>query len=435
MFLTWFPFAFLVQSALIFTFNSAMEHKLFWCKVNKFYLNKRIAHLQTTKQDADDIFLVATCVVTDRAKSKWVKEILDHLHQDKRVYIAGCGSMNRGEAMDRSVFFGLYPELFPYEEKIVLLAEDPDQDPRNFSSGLKTPGQKLRTKNYIIIQNWCDNYCSFCLTIFKRGGHRNRPLEEIIAEINQVEAEGGKEVVITGINLAAWWASDTRKSEESRFSYLLEEILKQTTIPRIRISSIDPQYLTDHFFQIVSNPRFVPHFHFSIQSFSDPILKAMNRWYLSDKLDEVLTKIRRLDRPDQDQISIWADIISGFPWETEQDFQITCDAVQKYWITKLHAFPFSDPHQAEKIPASLLPDPIPQAIRKERHSRLIEIGEEVRDRFVESHYGKTMQVLIEEVKNGKSKGRTQNYIQVQLPWEYEKWSIVDVVLDEKNCIY
>ena len=113
-----------------------MEHKLFWCKVNKFYLNKRIAHLQTTKQDADDIFLVATCVVTDRAKSKWVKEILDHLHQDKRVYIAGCGSMNRGEAMDRSVFFGLYPELFPYEEKIVLLAEDPDQDPRNFSSGL-----------------------------------------------------------------------------------------------------------------------------------------------------------------------------------------------------------------------------------------------------------------------------------------------------------
>ena len=265
-----------------------MEHKLFWCKVNKFYLNKRIAHLQTTKQDADDIFLVATCVVTDRAKSKWVKEILDHLHQDKRVYIAGCGSMNRGEAMDRSIFFGLYPELFPYEEKIVLLAEDPDQDPRNFSSGLKTPGQKLRTKNYIIIQNWCDNYCSFCLTIFKRGGHRNRPLEEIIAEINQVEAEGGKEVVITGINLAAWWASDTRKSEESRFSYLLEEILKQTTIPRIRISSIDPQYLTDHFFQIVSNPRFVPHFHFSIQSFSDPILKAMNRWYLSDKLDEVL---------------------------------------------------------------------------------------------------------------------------------------------------
>ena len=67
--------------------------------------------------------------MTDRAKSKWVKEILDHLHQDKRVYIAGCGSMNRGEAMDRSVFFGLYPELFPYEEKIVLLAEDPDQDP------------------------------------------------------------------------------------------------------------------------------------------------------------------------------------------------------------------------------------------------------------------------------------------------------------------
>lgn len=167
-----------------------MEHKVFGCKVNKFYLNKRIAHLEATQQSADDIFLVATCVVTDRAKSKRVKEILDQLHQDKRVYIAGCGSINRGEAMDRDIFFNYYPELRPYEEKILLLAEDPAQDAKSFTNGLKTPNQKLWTKNYIIIQNGCDNYCSFCLTIFKRGPHRNRPLEEIIQEIHQIEAEG-----------------------------------------------------------------------------------------------------------------------------------------------------------------------------------------------------------------------------------------------------
>lgn len=181
-----------------------MEHKVFGCKVNKFYLNKWITHLEETNQAADDIFLVATCVVTDRAKSKWIKEILDQLHQDKRVYIAGCGSISRGKATDRSVFFSHYPELFPYAEKIVLLDEDPSQDAQNFSKGLATPHQKLRTKNYVIVQNGCDNHCSFCLTIFKRGGHRNRPLEEIIEEIKRIEAEGGKEIVITGINLAAW---------------------------------------------------------------------------------------------------------------------------------------------------------------------------------------------------------------------------------------
>lgn len=410
-----------------------MEHKVFGCKVNKFYLNKRIAHLEATQQSADDIFLVATCVVTDRAKSKRVKEILDQLHQDKRVYIAGCGSISRGEAMDRDIFFNYYPELRPYEEKILLLAEDPAQDAKSFTNGLKTPNQKLWTKNYVIIQNGCDNYCSFCLTIFKRGPHRNRPLEEIIQEIHQIESEGWKEIVITGINLAARGASDTRNAGESKLPELLNAILEQTNIPRIRISSIDPQYLTDDFFEIVKNPRFVPHFHFSIQSFSAPVLKLMNRGYSSEKLEEVLTKIRNLDRPDKDQISIWADIICGFPGETEEDFLITCEGVKKHRITKLHAFPFSDHHKAEKIPASLLPNQVPNEIRKERNRRLIEIWDQVRDTFVAQNYGKKFQVLIEETKNGKSKGRTENYIHVVIPGEYEKGSIVEVVLDEKNC--
>lgn len=110
--------------------------------------------------------------------------------------------------------------------------------------------------------------------------------------------------MITGINLAARGASDTRNAGESKLPELLNAILEQTKIPRIRISSIDPQYLTDEFFEIVKNPRFVPHFHFSIQSFATPVLKLMNRGYSSEKLEEVLTKIRNLDRPDKDQISI-----------------------------------------------------------------------------------------------------------------------------------
>ena len=412
-----------------------MEHKVYGCKVNKFYLNKRIAHLEATQQAEDDIFLVATCVVTDRAKLKRVKEILDQLHQDKRVYIAGCGSITKGEATDSAIFFKNYPELAPYEEKILLLAEDPAQSATSFTNGLTTPGQKLRTKNYVIIQNWCDNHCSFCLTIFKRGSHRNRPLTEIIDEIKEIEKQDWQEIVITWINLAARWSQNTRNANESRFPELLRAILEQTSIPRIRISSIDPQYLTDEFFEIVKNPRFVPHFHFSIQSFSDKVLKLMNRGYLSDKLDEVLTKIRNLDRPDRDQISIWADIICGFPGETEEDFEQTCQGVQKYRITKLHAFPFSDHHKADPIPASRLPDQIPNEIRKERNRKLIEIGDQVRDERVAQNYGHKFQVLIEEVKNWKSKWRTENYIHCIIPGEYPKGSLVDIILDEKNCDY
>lgn len=412
-----------------------MQHKVYGCKVNKFYLNKRIAHLEATNQLSDDLFLIATCVVTDRAKSKWVKEVIDQAKHWKQILIAGCGSITKGKATERSDFFDYYPELKLYEENITLLAEDPLEEESELAFSFKMPNQKLWTKNYVIIQNGCDNHCSFCLTIFKRGAHRNRPLSEIIDEIKQIEREGGKEIVLTGINLAAWGSSNTRNADESRFTELLQAILDQTTIPRIRISSLDPQYLNGDFFEIVSNQRFCPHFHLSIQSFSDPVLKLMNRAYDAKKLDEVLTKFRNLNRPDREQISIGADIISGFPWETESDFLTTCEAIKKYRITKLHAFPFSDHHKAEKIPASSLPNQIPQEVRKERNRALIEIGDEIRDAFVAEQYGKKFQVLIEETKNWKSKGRTENYLQVSLPWIYEKGSLVDTILTAENCIF
>lgn len=166
-----------------------MQYKVYGCKVNKFYLNKRIAHLEATNQVNDNLFLVATCVVTDRAKMKWVKEIIDQAKAGKQILIAGCGSITKGKATERSAFFAYYPELAAYQEQITLLAEDPLEEESELAFSFKMPNQKLRTKNYVIIQNGCDNHCSFCLTIFKRGPHRNRPLPEIIEEIKQIEAE------------------------------------------------------------------------------------------------------------------------------------------------------------------------------------------------------------------------------------------------------
>jgi threonylcarbamoyladenosine tRNA methylthiotransferase MtaB len=152
-------------------------------------------------------------------------------------------------------------------------------------------------------------------------------------------------------------------------------------------------------------------------------------------LDYVLKSIRNLNRDDKEYISIWADIITGFAGETDEDFKITCDWLKKYRITKLHAFPFSDHHKAEKIPASLLPNQIPQEIRKERNRKLIEIGDEVRDLFIVENYWRRANVLIEEVKNWKSKWWTDNYLQILLDKEYKSWELVEVEVNENNCIF
>jgi MiaB/RimO family radical SAM methylthiotransferase len=192
-----------------------------------------------------------------------------------------------------------------------------------------------------MIQNGCDTHCTFCLTILKRGKNRSRTLEDIIMEINEFVAGGGKEIVLTGINLAAWGSESTRKPEQSKFSDLLHAIIKYTSVPRIRISSLGPEFLDEKFFELMKNPRFLPHFHFSIQSFSDKVLKLMNRNYDAELLDVVLTRIRNLERDDKEFISIGADIITGFPGETAEEFEKTVEGVRKYGITKLHAFPFS----------------------------------------------------------------------------------------------
>jgi threonylcarbamoyladenosine tRNA methylthiotransferase MtaB len=154
-----------------------------------------------------------------------------------QVAITGCGTLNQGQLISETAFFSLYPELEAHKMNLSLVGEAP-KNPSSTTT-TKNPAEKgLRTKQFLMIQNGCDNHCSFCLTILKRGKHRSRPAKDIIAEIQQIEANGGKEIVLTGINLMARGASTTKNPAESRFPELLEIILQQTNIPRIRISSI-----------------------------------------------------------------------------------------------------------------------------------------------------------------------------------------------------
>lgn len=258
-------------------------------------------------------------------------------------------------------------------------------------------------------------------------------MDEILDEIRYIQDQGGKEIVLTGINLAAWGAKSSLDGS-SDFSYLLQQILKKTSIPRIRISSLDPQYLDDAFFEVVTDKRFLPHFHLSIQSFSDSVLQRMNRAYNRERLDQVLSRLKALKREDQDFISLGADLIVGFPGETVRDFQDTLDGVSYYQINKLHAFPFSQHQRGEKIPAYYLPDQIEFSEKKSRNQKLIALGNHIRADFLRKNIGRKATVLVESFKKGKSIAWTDNYIQVQLPEHYPAGELLELELSEAVMI-
>lgn len=412
-----------------------MQYSVYGCKVNKFYIAKWLQDFKARGIDINNKVLIATCVVTDRAKAKWLKETKKHLQDQKDVFLTWCGAFDKGDSMDYDKFFALYPELSTFRQNLFLLPEDPQEQkdmPSLSDYELNAdvdfnPKTRLFTKKFIVIQSGCDTHCTFCLTILKRGSNRNREAVEILNEIQEFADHGWKEIVITGVNLAAWGATNTRKPQESQFAELLEMMLKRTSIPRIRISSLGPEFLTDRFFDVLSDQRFLPHFHFSIQSFSDNVLKSMNRNYKAAKLDEVLTKIRQINRPDRELISLWADIIVWFPWETEEDFMQTYNGIRDYNITKLHAFPFSSHNKWESVPASTFKNQIPKEIKKEREQKVLTLGDDLRKNLEQKSKGQKMNILLEDCQDGVWSWWTPNYLQWSIVWDYNRGDIVEII--------
>lgn len=436
-----------------------MQFKIFWCKVNKYYTEEWLK--SDYLKDKNGIF-VASCVVTDNAKRKWIKFVKDeikNLEEWEFIFISGCGAFKKWEA--QSDFFEIYPELKEFEGKIIILWEKPEElkleiDKQTkkeekktsplaplpkvegkISSKLKSLPQ-IYTKKFLLIQGWCNSFCTFCLTVQKRWRHYYRDKDDIVSEITDFEFSGGKEVVLTWVNLSAWWLKDTNDVWQSRFAELLEYILENTTIPRLRISSLWPEFIDDKCLEVFKNKRIYPHFHYSIQSGSTKILKAMRRHYTWEYMRDLLVKTKNLQREDWVEVSIWADLIVGFPGETEEDFRDTYNLVKDWLITKVHAFPFSAHKLGESVPAWKFEEQISDQIKKERMWELEFIADSVRDDFIERNIWKTFEVLIEVVKEEdgkiKWKGWTENYIEADdktfeiIEWEIKRNNIVKGIL-------
>lgn len=413
-----------------------MEYKIFWCKVNKYYTDEWLN--SEYLKDKKGIF-IASCVVTDKAKRKWLKFVKDlekTIKNDESIFISWCWAFKDWIAQDD--FFDLYPEISHLRWRIIILWEKPKEIEKNIinskeerSEWLKAKLAKLPqlyTKKFLLIQWGCDSFCTFCLTVQKRWKHYYRDKQDIVDEINEFEKAGWKEVVLTWINLSAWWLETTNpdlpnnkpltsgESTESNFAELIEYILTNTKIPRIRISSMWPEFITDKCFSLFENTRIYPHFHYSVQSGSSKILKSMHRHYDWDYMKDMLKKTKNIKRNDWVEVSIWADLIVGFPWETEEDFKDTLNLVKKWLITKVHAFPFSWHNKAEPVPAWKFPMQLQDSIKKERMWKLEEESDKTRDTFIDRNIWKEFNVLIEVVKedeNWKIKWKwwTENYIE------------------------
>lgn len=391
-----------------------MKYKVFWCKVNKYYtdewLNSRYL------QDKSGVF-IASCVVTDNAKKKWIKFVkseIPNLKENEKIYISWCWAFKDWELQEN--FYLIYPDLKEFENKIEILPEKPFPvvpllDKVRLDGKLKLPKLNLTTKKFLLIQGWCDSFCTFCLSVIKRWKHFYKSREDIVDEITEFELQGWKEIVITWVNLWAWWKENTNDYKDSKLSEILEYILQKTEIPRIRISSLWPEFVDEKTLKIFENKRILPHFHFSIQSWSNNILKLMKRHYNWEYVRNLLKKVREIKREDWVSISIWADLIVWFPGETDDDFLETLDLVKNFWITKVHGFPFSAHNLWETVPASFFPNQVDEKTKKQRITKLLKIAENVRNEFINLEKWKTFEVLIENVKWNFWKWWNENYIE------------------------
>ena len=264
-----------------------------------------------------------------------------------------------------------------------------------------------RTRSFLKVQDGCDYGCAYCTVPRARGVSRNSSIADLLTEAAKIAQNGVKEIVLTGVNIG-----DFGKSTGETFEELLTELIKIEGIERFRISSIEPNLLTDEIIELTArNKKILPHFHIPLQSGCDKILGLMRRRY-SRKLFELLV-CKILEKIPLAGIGV--DIITGFPGETDSDFIDTLDFLKALPLSYLHVFPFSE--RPETI-AQNLPDKIPFAEKERRSKILLKLSTEKHNEFMKMNMGKTTNVLFEKTKKeGFVSGFSSNYIKVRHLWQ------------------
>ncbi len=273
----------------------------------------------------------------------------------------------------------------------------------NTMPGAQTPLYS-RTRVQMKVQDGCDNRCTYCIVPYVRGGSRSRSIASVVEHVQRKTRAGFKEVVLTGIHLGDYHPDGDERLD---LGDLIAALLRETEMPRIRVSSLEPEDFRLEWLGLWQNPRMCRHLHLPMQSGSDAILRRMARRYTSARYQSIVTTAKQL----VPGMAISTDIITGFPGESDDDFEQTYRLAAELQFAKAHVFRFS-PRQG--TPAARMKGQVKDEVKKARSERLLALNEQDMRRFREKFAGETLEVLIEGVKHGYWEGLTDNYLRVEL---------------------
>ncbi|MEI6683068.1 MAG: tRNA (N(6)-L-threonylcarbamoyladenosine(37)-C(2))-methylthiotransferase MtaB [Bacteroidota bacterium] len=389
-----------------------------------------------------DVYVISTCVVTAVAEKKCRAAIRQahKLNPQAKIAVIGCFSELKPEELQRmegvdlvlghSGKFQLLEELGKLDSTVTAginpgdshdNRDDASSHDHEYHGGISVPkhaGQELfvpsfsygdRTRSFLKIQDGCDYFCTYCTIPLARGRSRSDTIANAAANAREIIRNGTREIILTGVNIG-----DFGRHNGETFGQLIRELDKVDGISRIRISSIEPDLLTNEIIGFIATSRhFLPHFHIPLQSGCNKTLKAMHRRYTRELYSDRVETIKSL-MPDA---CIAADVITGFPGETDEDFNDTFRFLRDLDISYLHVFTYS---RRDNTLAAKMAEAVPDKVKKERSEALHRLSDEKKERFYRQNQGRTVSVLFEsDNSQGFMHGFSENYIRVKTAYNAE----------------
>ena len=398
------------------------------CKVNQYESDSMADDLKAKGailvgfNEVADICIINTCSVTNMAerKSRQIIHRAKKLNPDAVIVAAGCYVQADKEGLDADNQIDIVIGNNRKKDVARILEEyfaDREVQDNYIDINKTTEYEDMtlikpeeHTRAYVKVQDGCNNFCSYCIIPYTRGRIRSRKMNDVIAEISGLAERGLKEVVITGINLSSY-----KDEDGTELLGLLQRISLIDGIERIRMGSLEPRIITNEFLEgICGNKKICPHFHLSLQSACNDTLKRMNRKYTIEEYMEKCDLIRQYyDRP-----AITTDVIVGFPGETEDEFAVTKENLEKLNLYEMHIFKYS---QRNGTVAATMPNQVPDSIKEERSNILLEMASKHKESFEKSFSGDELEILVEEYDKDENccyiKGHTDRYILVRQPMD------------------
>ena len=384
------------------------------CKVNSYESAVIMGELSSLGYEVGeelsyaDVYVINTCAVTAEAEKKSRQAIYRarKYNPSAKIIVTGCASQKspsdflKKENVTLVTGAGRKDKLVALFEEVGCVLEDEKVYPDTH-----LPIKTNKTRAYIKVEDGCNNFCSYCVIPYLRGRERSRSVLDVIREIEYLSP---LEAIITGINLSAY------NYEGNGLNRLIEGLVPLNC--RIRLGSLEVNVIDEELLAALKKLKdFAPHFHLSLQSGSDAVLKSMNRHYTRA---EFIDKCR-LIREYFPTAALTTDIIVGYSTETETDFEGSLDLAREVGFADIHAFPYS---KREGTAGAKLKE-LPHSVKSERMARMLELKKTLRDKFIESNIGKTEFVVLEEEENGYAVGYTGNYIRCYIKGEFKREKI------------